>query len=1175
MPLNAPLLQGSDATSMLELSSIEGIEDPFSFTPENNFGAGGEARWLAEIAEGDSDPIELGQEEVYRYARLLAERDRPVRIVDLGPGALVHLATAFNGYPARLIRVGPAYRREQPAEVDRGKQPAFSEADLEDYGDLARLEEALAADAPTLFILAGIIEHLVDPRPVLRFLRRALRRHPSNRLVLSTPDRIRIDGRDAERAPEHPARFREWTLNELGLALQGAGFEVRAIGWIPQGGWVPQDRRNGLERTVLAQLSCDEASYRAFLARNGLPAQSDHLVLTTEHADALSAGGIGRYHRHVDRVLESPRLLLFVGASGLPEGWRSFVRQRGWLHVAELCGRGSAGLSGIVTVDAQEVLSAVTHLVFLYDGMRLVEYQDYLGIGHRIAQAKRARLLPPTVTVLAYAHGTHFCLDHARGALSHERDVEVDARERLSLELADCVWFLSESLERLYVEQQGLRLRRHELRSSPEITDPEASRGYREALTFLKRGNPPPAAAPRGQVSVIVPNLNGEARFFRDLRLGLENSSYKPAEVFFVDDGSDERGLAVIEEAAASLTSLPCTVIRNAQNLGLAGARNAGLGKVVTPYVCAHDNDDIILNRYLECACRILDENPEVAAVTSWYLPFEDGGGWNTYRTQGRVFRAIGADLGFGLRENVFGGSLGVFRTEVLRRIGGWDASSKGLWEDWQLYLRLVTLGEEVWVIPREMFVYRQRKNSMLRTYPHFSGQLRLARALRPLPLAHAISLVRAMQTPTREHAGKTSRLERDRIRLMDKVARLESEVSRLRRIQGSPLWRASYPLRFLLGRLPASVRRRGRAGLKAIWLFVAPRVVRFAPGKASGTAGGGVATRQNAPPCGDPKSEDPVKVRTVRHAHPNSLILDFARATPQVFVAGMGRSGTTWVADLINHDGRHRVLFEPFFSKRVKEATGFEYLQYLPPRSDNAALAAAAKAILSGSLRNPWVDRENKRVIHFRRLIKDVRCNLMLKWLSGIAPRMRVVLVVRNPFSVVNSWLRLGWGNVPGSEQTDIDVILAQPALRAAFPLIDEVCATIDYDDPFRRLILEWCILHYVPFRQFHPGELYVVHYERLLLRFDDEIERLFRFLNSSPAHGVHHYDNQNQNGSSSNWLKRDFAGDKRSLISEWKLTFSEEQVKKASEILAAFSLDNIYDGDGLPMMRLLPDGT
>ena len=1150
---------------MLELSKLAGIEDPYSFTPESNFGARGKARLLA--MKG-ADATQLDQETVYRYARSLAERDRPVRIVDLCARAAVPLVTAFKDYPAQLVRVGPACRPEGPSEVDQ--RPAFRETDLEDHGDLERLEEALAGGAPTLFILAGVIERLVDPRPVLRFLRRALRWHPSNRLLLSTPDRDRVDGRDGERVPDDPTRYREWTLNELGLALRGAGFEVCGIGWIPQGGWVPQDRRKGSERTVLAELSCAEASYRAFLARNGLPALSDHLVLTTEHADASSAGGIGMYHRRVDRVLEAPRLLLFVGASGLPEGWRSFVRQRGWLHVAEFCGRGSAGLSSMAAVDAQEVLRAVTHLVFLYDGIRLVEYQDFLGIGHRIAQAKRARLLPPTVTVLAYAHGTHFSLDYAHGALSHERDVEVDARERLSLELADCVWFPSESLERLYVEQQGLRLRRHEVRPCPEITDRDPARGYREALTLLKRGIPPPAA-PRGQVSVIVPNLNGEARFFQDLRLGLENSSYKPAKVFFVDDGSDERGLEVIQEAAASLTDLPCALIRNARNLGLAGARNAGLEEAATPYVCVHDNDDIILKRYLDLACRILDENPEVAAVTAWYFLFEDGADWNTCAPRAHCW-AIGADLGFGLRKNIFGGALAVFRTETLRRIGGWDASSKAQWEDWQLHLRLVTLGEQVWVIPQEMFVYRVRKDSMSRTYAHFPGQLRLARALHPLPLAHAISLVRAVQTPTNDQEATISRLERDRMRVMNKIARLEGEVSRIRKIQGSPFWRASYPLRLLLGRLPVSVRRRGRAWLKTIWLCVAPRVVRFAPRGAGGSAGSGIATRQNVPPDANQEPEDPVNIPTVRRPRSNRLILDFAGATPQVFVAGMARSGTTWVADLINHDGRHRTLFEPFFSKRVKEAAGFEYLQYLPPRSNNAALARAAKTILSGSLRNPWVDRENRRGVYFRRLIKDVRCNLMLKWLSGIVPRMRVVLVVRNPFSVVNSWLRLGWGNVPESERSDVDAILAQPALCAAFPLINEVRATIDYDDPFQRLVLEWAVLHYVPMRQFNRGELYVAHYESLLLHFEDEIDRLFSFLDASRVHAIHSYNNRSKNAWTTNWLKRDFEGDKHVLISEWKSTFCEEQVGKANEILAAFSLDNLYNGDGLPLTQVLP---
>ncbi len=332
-------------------------------------------------------------------------------------------------------------------------------------------------------------------------------------------------------------------------------------------------------------------------------------------------------------------------------------------------------------------------------------------------------------------------------------------------------------------------------------------------------------------------------------------------------------------------------------------------------------------------------------------------------------------------------------------------------------------------------------------------------------------------------------------------------------------------------------------------------------------TAGAAVSVPkpQNTPTRVNANPSDRTEFQERRHAHPNRPVLDLAGAAPQVFVAGMARSGTTWVADLINHDGRYRVLFEPFFPKRVREATDFAYLQYVPPGSDHAALSAAAKTILSGSLRNPWVDRDNQRRFYFRRLINDIRCNLMLKWLSDSAPRMRVVLVVRSPFSVANSWLRLGWGAVPGSERTDIDMLLAQPALCTAFPSLKETYARIDRDDPFQRLILEWAILHHVPFQQFPRGKLYVLHYESLLLDFEAEIARLFTFLDAPPPNAmVHSRDYHGHSPSRTNWLKRDFSGDKHALISEWKTAFSQEQLTKANEILAAFSLDSTYASSG-----------
>ena len=124
------------------------------------------------------------------------------------------------------------------------------------------------------------------------------------------------------------------------------------------------------------------------------------------------------------------------------------------------------------TLDPDAIFFAAQQAIFIYDEVRLIEYQDYLGIGFRIAQAKRARLLPPSIKILAYAHGNHLYLDAASGKIGHARDPKLDVKERLSLELADVAAFPSAYIRNLYIDCGGFRPRECRLLRIPFAMEP-------------------------------------------------------------------------------------------------------------------------------------------------------------------------------------------------------------------------------------------------------------------------------------------------------------------------------------------------------------------------------------------------------------------------------------------------------------------------------------------------------------------------------------------------------------------------------------------------------------------------------------------------------------------------------------------------------------------------------
>jgi len=122
------------------------------------------------------------------------------------------------------------------------------------------------------------------------------------------------------------------------------------------------------------------------------------------------------------------------------------------------------------------------------------------------------------------------------------------------------------------------------------------------------------------------------------------------------------------------------------------------------------------------------------------------------------------------------------------------------------------------------------------------------------------------------------------------------------------------------------------------------------------------------------------------------------------VLLVGSGRSGTSWVPEVINFDHRYRYMYEPFHSKHVPIARGWLPRQYLRPDDADAARLDLATRIFTGRLRNAYADAYNKCVVARQRLVKDTRLQLALGWIRRHFPEMPMIYLMRHPCAVVNS---------------------------------------------------------------------------------------------------------------------------------------------------------------------------
>lgn len=286
------------------------------------------------------------------------------------------------------------------------------------------------------------------------------------------------------------------------------------------------------------------------------------------------------------------------------------------------------------------------------------------------------------------------------------------------------------------------------------------------------------------------------------------------------------------------------------------------------------------------------------------------------------------------------------------------------------------------------------------------------------------------------------------------------------------------------------------------------------------------------------------------------------------LYVAGGGKSGTTWIAELLNYRNEYRYMFEPLTPPYVPDFSHFRRGQYLRPGSRDPRYAGPLEALMTGRLRNRWVDHLNCVPVASQRLIKDVHANLLLKWVHSTFPGIRIVFVIRHPLAVIVS--RLDTAPVVPYHEFDpnLERFLGQEDLVADFlaPFVADIASA---STPIEQHAYWWCIENYVPLRQFRPGEVHMVCYERLRWAPQEEVPRLATFVGRDFDESVFlKMRRPSRTAGYGNSLSRGI-----DPATAWTRRCSRDEIRKVLRILAKFGLDEIYTD--APSPRILDPAT
>lgn len=281
-----------------------------------------------------------------------------------------------------------------------------------------------------------------------------------------------------------------------------------------------------------------------------------------------------------------------------------------------------------------------------------------------------------------------------------------------------------------------------------------------------------------------------------------------------------------------------------------------------------------------------------------------------------------------------------------------------------------------------------------------------------------------------------------------------------------------------------------------------------------------------------------------------NLLFSDRASHESTTFLISSGRSGSTWLTDILSSPPGSRILFEPFHPSRGIAELGRLRYTYLSPTQKNKSLTRLIENVIRGKIRRPWIEQLNTpgTFTYNRRLIKVVRATLLLPWLSNYFPECRFILLIRHPAAVIRSQLKGNWE-------------LSSKRLRSQMSLAETINLKLfdQFGWPtsgFASNLVFWAIENHVAYKHAKKHGCLIVRYEDLCLNTAGELSRMENYLGLEfPSDVLKNIDTPSW--SSSNKIAGMSMQEK---ANGWRQKTSNTDIQLIREVLSATELDELY---------------
>lgn len=263
------------------------------------------------------------------------------------------------------------------------------------------------------------------------------------------------------------------------------------------------------------------------------------------------------------------------------------------------------------------------------------------------------------------------------------------------------------------------------------------------------------------------------------------------------------------------------------------------------------------------------------------------------------------------------------------------------------------------------------------------------------------------------------------------------------------------------------------------------------------------------------------------------------------IWINGSGRSGTTWLGELLTTIPNSTLIDEPLKRSDSKylNKINLRGIQYIPQGDDTwKEFNNYMDLFFKGAFFNPnHFHLDIKDVFQTKQwIVKEIRSHLMLPWVIDRYQIKKVINIVRNPYQVIGSQLLHGaWNN--NVNQFDFSNFKYQEFYKQYEHLYKSINSNIEY------LAFEWCLQNsYLLNHDYNDKKWLNIRYENLQNDPIAVIDKIFTYLQLEIPKNI--YNNLN---------KISFSG----KSNEDKKQLNTQQIETINYYLKMFNISHIND--------------